>query len=174
MKKLKASKSSKQQSDRKRPAEQLVVRLVLPIMVEAFLLFNSPFVQQEPPAPRPPSKVEQNLETCVSTVACMDTGLKNAKIQGAADSQRQEEIQHEQIPDIYQVQDFDNFMTYFEYESGNSNINVKNRLKESLPFWKSINTCDFILDVIEFGYKIPFVNEPESVFLKNNKSALDH
>ena len=68
--------------------------------------------------------------------------------------------------DILQVQDVDNFQTYFEYEAGISSINVKNRLRNSLPFWKKINASDFILDVINSGYKIPFVKEPESVFLK--------
>ena len=46
-------------------------------------------------------------------------------------------------------------------------------MKTSLSFWKNINTSEFIIDIIKSGYKIPFVNEPENIILKNNKSALD-
>jgi hypothetical protein len=47
-------------------------------------------------------------------------------------------------------------------------------LKTSLSFWKNINTSEYIIDIIESGYKIPFVNEPENIISKNNKSVLDH
>ena len=47
-------------------------------------------------------------------------------------------------------------------------------MKTSLSFWKNINTSEFIIDIIKSGYTIPFVNEPENIILKNNKSALDH
>ena len=56
--------------------------------------------------------------------------------------------------------------------SGSGSINVENRLKNSSSFWKNIYTSDFIMDVIESSYKIPFINEPENIILKNNKSAL--
>lgn len=72
------------------------------------------------------------------------------------------------------VDNLDNFESYYEYETGNSDINVKNRLKNSFEFWKNIGACNYVLDVINSGYKIPFVKEPESVFLKNNRSALEH
>ena len=67
---------------------------------------------------------------------------------------------------------YNNYESCFEYESGSGSINVKNRLKNSSSFWKNIYTSDFIMDVIESSYKIPFINEPENIILKNNKSAL--
>lgn len=76
--------------------------------------------------------------------------------------------------DTFQVQDVDILDSYFEYEAGLCNINVKGRLRKSISFWKSIGTSDFIIDVIENGYKIPLVSQPESVFLRNNKSAREH
>ena len=47
-------------------------------------------------------------------------------------------------------------------------------MKQSVNFWKNICTSNFILDIIEDGYKIPFLQEPMSIFLKNNKSALNN
>ena len=74
--------------------------------------------------------------------------------------------------DTLQVQDV--YESYFEYEKGCSDIFVKDRLKNSVNFWKSINASSFIVDIIENGYKIPLLKEPENMFSKNNKSALEH
>ncbi|CAG2246534.1 unnamed protein product [Mytilus edulis] len=98
----------------------------------------------------------------------------NARTEETVISQLPEDLLHKRNSDILQVQSLDNFQTYFEYESGLFLINVHNRLKHSISYRKSINTLDFILDIINSSYKIPFINEPESVFLKNNKSAFDN
>ena len=63
---------------------------------------------------------------------------------------------------------------YFEYEQGAADILVKNRLKDHVNFWKQIGAYDFILDVIEHGYKLPFYSTPPSVYLPNNRSAMKH
>lgn len=76
--------------------------------------------------------------------------------------------------DTFQVQDVDILNTFYEYESGISDINVKDRLKNSISFWQNIGTSEFILDVIQNGYKVPLLSQPNNVFLKNNKSALQH
>lgn len=51
---------------------------------------------------------------------------------------------------------------------------VKGRLRASYSFWESIGTNQYILSVIREGYKIPLMTEPKGVFLKNNRSALEH
>ena len=49
------------------------------------------------------------------------------------------------------------------------------RLNRSLSFWKNIlKPNEFILSVIRFGYRIPFVKLPTSCNLKNNLSSLKH
>ncbi len=53
-------------------------------------------------------------------------------------------------------------------------ISVKGKLKEKFSFWKSINANKFILQVIDHGYKIPFIETPKSVIFDNNKTALDN
>ena len=55
----------------------------------------------------------------------------------------------------------------YELESGHS-LRVKGNLKNNLFFWRSI---DFILSIIENGYRLPFISFPLAVKLKNNKSA---
>lgn len=63
---------------------------------------------------------------------------------------------------------------YYIYEQGQKDIIVKNRLKQHIQFWRDIGANQFILDSIEFGYKIPFYSLPESEILKNNKSAREN
>ncbi|VDI53185.1 Hypothetical predicted protein [Mytilus galloprovincialis] len=145
VKKLKTVKQDKRQNIKKRPAES---------------------------AGGPSSIAHNELGTSVTTVVCMDIGQKTVK-KGEI-QQLPEEHQTERSPDILKVQNVDNFDSFYDYESGTSCINVKNRLKNSLDFWKNINASKFILDLIENGYKIPLINEPESVLLRNNKSALEH
>ena len=63
----------------------------------------------------------------------------------------------------------------FEYEQGlSSTIVVAGRLKSHIQFWRSIGATQFILDVIEHGYRIPFHSTPPVSFSSNNKSSLAH
>ena len=57
--------------------------------------------------------------------------------------------------------------------SGQKMILVKDRLKERISFWKNIGANNFVLEIIEQGYKIPFYSMPERICLKNNVSAIN-
>ena len=61
----------------------------------------------------------------------------------------------------------------YELESGHS-LGVKGNLKNNLGFWRSIGAPDFILSIIENGYKLPFISFPLAVKLRNNRSARLH
>ena len=50
---------------------------------------------------------------------------------------------------------------------------VKGRLSRALVFWKDIHALQFILDVIEFGYKLPLLQIPTPFTARNNSSALE-
>ena len=52
--------------------------------------------------------------------------------------------------------------------------NVKGSLRRNIDFWRSINAYESVLDMIENGYKVPFIETPSSKVFKNNKSALDN
>ena len=67
------------------------------------------------------------------------------------------------------------------YEFENEGINVSNspgnpkgNLKKHLSFWREIGTSQFILNVIEEGYRLPFTSIPQPAILKNNRSAEKH
>ena len=67
--------------------------------------------------------------------------------------------------------DFD----FFDYQQGRSStIVVAGRLKSHIQFWRSIGASQFILDVIEHGYRIPFPSTAPVSFSTNNKPALAH
>ena len=86
------------------------------------------------------------------------------------------------VAQLQECQELDKFLNfveddldYFEYEQGiNPNIVVVGRLKMHAQFWRSIGASQFILDVIEQGYRIPFHSSPPVSFSRNNKSALAH
>ena len=49
---------------------------------------------------------------------------------------------------------------------------VKGSLKTNLDYWKETGTSDYILDVVQNGYRLPFKTPPKKAEFKNNKSAL--
>jgi hypothetical protein len=57
---------------------------------------------------------------------------------------------------------------YFEYEEGQKEIIVKDRLKRNIDFWREIGANSFVLDTIMHGYKIPLYSMPNNTVLKNN------
>ena len=50
---------------------------------------------------------------------------------------------------------------------------IKGNLKRNFAFWEQIGSSRPILDVIESGYKIPFIETPKPAEFSNNKSALN-
>ena len=52
------------------------------------------------------------------------------------------------------------------------NNNVKGNLKKNLEFWVFLGASSFILNVIKFGYRLPFWDVPPAYYSKNNASAL--
>jgi hypothetical protein len=61
---------------------------------------------------------------------------------------------------------------YSDYEQGSAEPIVKGRLKAAAKFLESINASSFVMDVINEGYKIPFIHTPQRGMFKNNQSAL--
>ena len=49
---------------------------------------------------------------------------------------------------------------------------VTGRLKRALHGWKLICVAQFIVEVIEFGYKLPFIHIPAPKVSRNYRSAL--
>ena len=84
-----------------------------------------------------------------------------------------EGIIHEQDQDSFKDEYFltNNF---YEYEQGQADIIVKDRLKSNIQFWRDIGANSYILDTIENGYVIPFHSTPVSMCCKNNRSSLEH
>ena len=53
-------------------------------------------------------------------------------------------------------------------------VTVKGSLKKHLDFWLKINSNQYVIDVIENGYKLPLITNPDTCHLKNNKSSLEN
>ena len=69
---------------------------------------------------------------------------------------------------------------YFEYmeedltNKGSSLLGIKGSLKRNITFWENIGASALILDIISYGFKIPFYTTPESSFSNNNRYAMEH
>ena len=51
---------------------------------------------------------------------------------------------------------------------------VKGRLRESLTFWESIGSSNWVIKVIRDGYYLPFVGQPAPKFFNNHASCRKH
>ena len=60
----------------------------------------------------------------------------------------------------------------FEVKSGDVPVSVRGRLRKSIHFWRDIDAPRFIVDTIEFGYKLPLLQIPPPFVATNNNSAL--
>ena len=64
------------------------------------------------------------------------------------------------------------FTEKYEKQSDQSLVNVKGNLRKNSLFWKNVLLAnDFIMNVINFGYRIPFDTLPTPIILKNNMSS---
>lgn len=162
LKKLKSGKSAdKKQNVRKIPAEAFGSTSQTAHNAIQFLSACRPFVGADlvtETRSKCPGK-----EICVLGVDYLDIGHPTAKKTPRLDLELPEEIRKDLSAhtDTLQVQDV--YESYFEYEKGCSDIFVKDRQKNSVNFWKSINAPSFIVDIILNGYKIPLLKEPENM-----------
>ena len=58
----------------------------------------------------------------------------------------------------------------YDHEQDSKNAFVKGSLRSNLEYWKEIGASDFILDVIENGYKLPF----RTSLIKQNLKTTNH
>ena len=63
-------------------------------------------------------------------------------------------------------------LSSYEVKSGDVPVSVRGRLRKSIQFWREIDAPSFIVDTIEFGYKLPLLQIPPSFVATNNNSAL--
>ena len=63
-------------------------------------------------------------------------------------------------------------LSSYEVKSGDVHVSVRGRLRRSIQFWREIDAPRFILDTIEFGYKLPLLQIPPPFVATNNNSAL--
>ena len=61
---------------------------------------------------------------------------------------------------------------YFQYHAFGIFPLIKGRLRHCIDFWLTLKPPDWVLDIVRFGIKIPFENDPPRIFLPNNKTCL--
>ena len=124
--------------------------------------------------PRPIDPIPQGLTTFASGAEEGGTGANSA----TTSKDTKEPSKSKDINDKYNYLHFHEQLAFFEFQeyelSYNKNNSVKSRLRQHVSYWKSIDASDFILDIIENGYVIPFKETPVRSVSKNNKSAVNN
>ena len=81
-------------------------------------------------------------------------------------------VSHE--AELYNTEDFLSKQDYEHKTNCMPVVNkVKGRLKKCLQAWEEIQAPQFIIDIIQNGYKIPFLSIPPPFKASNNKSAIN-
>jgi len=62
---------------------------------------------------------------------------------------------------------------YVSFHLKSTQPKIKGRLSAHLQFWKSLNSPEWLLQIIEKGFTVPFQQKPPRILLPNNKSVLD-
>ena len=58
--------------------------------------------------------------------------------------------------------------------TGSAVLQVKGSLRRNISFWHAIGAPEFILSVIQDGYRLPFETIPSGIVLKNDLSSLHY
>ena len=58
--------------------------------------------------------------------------------------------------------------------TGSAVLQVKGSLRKNISFWHDIGSPEFILSIIQYGYRLPFETIPSWNVLKNNMSSLHY
>lgn len=74
------------------------------------------------------------------------------------------------IKDKYEI--FNHRLSNKRQTNKAESISVKGKLKAAIGKWKEIGANKFILNIIEQGYKLPFISTPKAKYFKNNQSAI--
>ena len=70
---------------------------------------------------------------------------------------------------------FQNLNREFEFTNQEKYISVKGKLKQNQSFWKNtIKANDTVLNIIQGGNRLPFLETPDTARSSNNKSAINN
>ena len=61
---------------------------------------------------------------------------------------------------------------YVHYNLGLEDPKITGRLKAHSQFYRTLNAPKNVQDIVEHGFKIPFLNHPPKMFFPNNKSSM--
>ena len=56
-----------------------------------------------------------------------------------------------------------------------NNMSVKRKLKQNQSFWRNtIKANDTVLNIMQEGYRLPFLETPDTARFSNNKSTINN
>ncbi|XP_052797745.1 uncharacterized protein LOC128229889 isoform X1 [Mya arenaria] len=129
--------------------------------------------QPQQPYSRTPDKVSASHVENGVTSGASASGYPDLTSEPTVKSSPQEQTQP--LNDEYLFNICNQYHCFeFESDSPIKTSLVKGSLKNNVHYWKTIGTNPDMIDVIENGYKIPFISMPERTFSKNNQSALSN
>lgn len=63
-------------------------------------------------------------------------------------------------------------INYVNYHLNSEMPDIIGRLKSHSEFWETLNAPENVMQIVKYGFKVPFLKNPPKIFLDNNKSSL--
>ena len=60
---------------------------------------------------------------------------------------------------------------YVDYQLNSATPIIIGRLESHYDFWKTLNAPENVLDVVKYGFKVPFSRKLPKIYLPNNHSS---
>ena len=131
----------------------------------------------ENPKVQTPAWVAENKATGEKTVWKFDSTTKQTELEGEVSYNSSDSIFF-RFDSIYieLTDDFQNLKnTEYEFTNQENYISVKGKSKQNHSFWKNtIKSNDTVLQIIQQGYRLLFLETPAIVRFSNNMSAINN
>jgi hypothetical protein len=149
----------------------LLEAMVVLVQAMVVVVWNSPFVGQLG------NSVAEDVQQVVKQRLVVGDAVTLRTIEETAEKLATEVVTATTRTDSklsFVLNDFIYDFSDSEYQQNCKLTSVKGRIKNNIKFWEQIGTNEYILQVIKYGYVLPFVSRPNKVNSNNNKSARDN
>ena len=122
----------------------------------------------ERPKVQTPTWVAENKATGEKTVSKFNSTTKKTELEGKVSYNFFDS-------NIELIDDFQNLNREYEFTNQKNYIFVKEKLTRNQSFWKNtMKAYDTVLNIIQEGHRLPFLETPDTARFSNNKSAINN
>ena len=142
-----------------------------PLTIPSTAPLTIPSDSPERPKVQTPAWVVESKATGERTVPKFNSTTKQTEFKGEG------KISYNSFDsNIELIDDFQNLKNReFDFTNKEKYLSVKGKLKQNQSFWKNtINANDTVLNIIQEGYRLPFLETPDTARFSNNKFVINN